>query len=161
ARRGPVAPRLDESRVAQRTSAERPESHVNLGIVDQKRGDLEAARRDYDTAVALAPWFVPAWVNLADLLRLRGKDDEGATALRKALAVDPRNAAVHHALGLLLVRQKRGSEALAELAQAAQLAPGTPDYAYTYAIGLHSAGRTEDALAVLRRASTRNPGARN
>ena len=59
------------------------------------------------------------------------------------------------------MRQKRGSEALAELAQAAELAPGTPDYAYTYAIGLHSAGRTEDALAALRRASTRNPGARN
>ena len=159
--RGAFDRALDEYRLAQRTSAERPESHVNLGIVDQKRGDLEAARRDYDTAIALAPWFVPAWVNLADLLRLQGKDDEGATALRKALAVDPQNAAVHHALGLLLVRQKRGGEALAELAQAAELAPGTPDYAYTYAIGLHSAGRTEDALAALRRASVRNPGARN
>jgi Flp pilus assembly protein TadD len=159
--RGAFDRALDEYRLAQRTSAERPESHVNLGIVNVKRGDLEAARRDYDTALALAPWFVPAWVNLADLLRLEGKDDEGATALRKALAVDPRNAAVHHALGLLLVRQKRASEALAELAQAAELAPGVPEYAYTYAIGLHSAGRTDDALAALRSASARNPGARN
>jgi len=159
--RGAFDRALDEYRLAQRTSAERPESHVNLGIVNVKRGDLEAARRDYDTALSLAPWFVPAWVNLADLLRLQGKDDEGATALRKALAVDPRSAAVHHALGLLLVRQKRAGEALAELAQAAELAPGAPDYAYTYAIGLHSAGRTEEALAALRRASARNPGARN
>jgi Tfp pilus assembly protein PilF len=159
--RGAFDRALDEYRLAQRTSAERPESHVNLGIVNVKRGELEAARRDYDTALSLAPWFVPAWVNLADLLRLQGKDDEGATALRKALAVDPQSAAVHHALGLLLVRQKRADEALAELAQAAELAPGVPDYAYTYAIGLHSAGRTEDALAALRRASARNPGARN
>jgi predicted CXXCH cytochrome family protein len=152
---------LDEYRLAQRTNAERPESHVNLGIVNTRRGDLEAARRDYDTALSLAPWFVPAWLNLADLLRMQGRDDEGATALRKALEVDPQNASVHHALGLLLVRQKRSAEALAELARAAELAPGQPDFAYAYAIGLHSAGRTEEALATLGKANARNPGARN
>ena len=36
-----------------------------------------------------------------------------------------------------------------------------PDFAYTYAIGLHSSARTGEALAVLRQASARNPGARN
>jgi Flp pilus assembly protein TadD len=152
---------LDEYRQAQRASAERPEAHVNLGLVNVKRGELEAARRDYAAATALAPWFVPAWVNLADLLRMEGKDDEGASALRKALAVSPQDASVHHALGLLLVRLKRTPEALAELARAAELAPGTPDFAYAYAIGLHSAARTDEALAVLRKASSHNPGARN
>jgi Flp pilus assembly protein TadD len=152
---------LDEYRQAQRANAERPEAHVNLGVVNVKRGALEAARRDYDEATAIAPWFVPAWVNLADLLRVEGRDEEGASALRKALAVDPQNASVHHALGLLLVRQKHGSEAIAELARAAELAPDTPDFAYAYAIGLHSSARTDEALAVLRKASARNPGARN
>ena len=159
--RGAFDRALDEYRLAQRTNAERPESHVNLGIVNTRRGDLEAARRDYDTALSLAPWFVPAWVNLADLLRMQGRDDEGATALRKALEVDPQNASVHHALGLLLVRQKRSAEALAELARAAELAPRQPDFAYAYAIGLHSAGRTQEALATLAKANARNPGARN
>jgi Tfp pilus assembly protein PilF len=152
---------LDEYRLAQRASAERPESHVNLGIVNVKRGDLAAARRNYDTAIALAPWFVPAWVNLADLLRLEGRDDEGETALRRALELDPQNASVRHALGLLLVRQKRTAEALFELGRAAELAPTAPDFAYSYAIGLHSAARTDEALAVLRKANARNPGARN
>jgi Flp pilus assembly protein TadD len=152
---------LDEYRQAQRASAERPEAHVNLGVVNVKRGELEAARRDYAAATALAPWFVPAWVNLADLLRMEGKDDEGASVLRKALAVSPQDASVHHALGLLLVRLKRTPEALAELARAAELAPGTPDFAYAYAIGLHSVARTDEALAVLRKASSQNPGARN
>ena len=159
--RGAFDRALDEYRLAQRTNAERPESHVNLAVVNVKRGDLEAARRDLDTAISLAPWFVPAWVNLADLLRVQGKDDEGAFALRKALAIDPQNPSVHHALGLLLVRQKRTAEALAELGRAAALAPEQPDFAYTYAIGLHSASRTDDALAVLRKANARNPGARN
>jgi Flp pilus assembly protein TadD len=151
---------LDDFFLAQRTNAERPESHVNLGIVNVKRGLLEEARRDYDAALRLAPWFLPAYVNLADLLRLQGKDEEGEAVLRKAMKVDPSNASVHHALGLLLVRQRRTGEALAELGRAATLAPEAPDFAYTYAIGLHSAGRADEALAVLRAAQERSPGAR-
>jgi Flp pilus assembly protein TadD len=151
---------LDDFYLAQRSNAERPESHVNLGIVHVKRGRLEEARRDYDTALRIAPWFLPAYVNLADLLRLQGKDGEGEAVLRRALQVDPRSAPVRHALGLLLVRQKRPGEALAELGRAAELAPGAPDFAYAYAIGLHSAGREDEALAVLRAAQKASPGSR-
>jgi tetratricopeptide (TPR) repeat protein len=152
---------LDDFVLAQRSNAERPESHVNLGIVNVKRGRLEEARRDYDTALRLAPWFIPAHVNLADLLRREGRDDEGEKILRRALRVDPANAAVHHALGLLLVRTKRPDEALAELGRAAALAPGIPEFAYAYAIGLHSEGRADEALAALRAAQSRSPGARS
>jgi Tfp pilus assembly protein PilF/ribosomal protein L40E len=152
---------LDEYRLAQRASAERPESHVNLGIVNQKRGNLAAARRNYDQATAMAPWFIPAWINLADLERVSGREPEAGAALRRALEVDAGNAAAHHAFGLWLVRQKRTAEALVELRRAAELAPEVPDFAYAYAIGLHSAARTREALAALREASARNPGARN
>jgi Tfp pilus assembly protein PilF len=151
---------LDDFVLAQRSSAERPESHVNLGIVNVERERLGEARRDYDAALRLAPWFLPAHVNLADLLRRQGRDDEGEKVLRQALRAAPGDASVHHALGLLLVRRKRPAEALAELGHAAELAPGTPDFAYAYAIGLHSAGRADEALAVLRAAQKRSPGAR-
>jgi Flp pilus assembly protein TadD len=152
---------LDDFFLAQRSSAERPEAHVNLGIVNVKRGRLEEARRNYEAALRLAPWFIPAHVNLADLLRRQGRDDEGEGVLRRALQVDPEDAAVHHALGLLLVRTKRSEAALAELGRAVALAPRAPDFAYAYAIGLHSAGRVDDALAVLRAAQKRSPGARS
>ena len=152
---------LDEYRLAQSANAERPESHVNLGIMNVKRGNLAAARRNYDQALARAPWFLPAWINLADLLRVEGREAEGAAALRRALEVDPESAPAHHAYGLSLVRQKRTAEALPELRRAAELAPGAPDYAYAYAIGLHASARTGEALAVLRQANARNPGARD
>jgi Flp pilus assembly protein TadD len=152
---------LDDFHLAQRANAERPESHVNLGIVNVKRGRLAEARRDYEAALRLAPWFIPAYVNLADLLRQQGRDDEGEKVLRRALSVDPANASVHHALGLLLVRQKRPGDALGELARAAELAPGIPEFAYACAIALHSAGRADEALAVLRQAVARSPGARS
>jgi Flp pilus assembly protein TadD len=151
---------LDDFFQTQRTNAERPESHVNLGIVFVKRGRLGEARRAYDAALRLGPWFVPAYANLADLLRMEGKDDEGERVLRQGLRVDPTSAALHHALGLLLVRQKRTYGALAELGRAADLAPDDPGLAYAYAVALHSTGRTDSALAVLRRAQARTPGAR-
>jgi Flp pilus assembly protein TadD len=151
---------LDDFFQAQRANAERPESHVNLGIVFVRRGRRDEARRAYDAALRLAPWFIPAYANLADLLRAQGKDEEGEKVLRQGLRVDSGSAALRHALGLLLVRQKRIDEALAELGRAAELAPEDPGFAYAYAVGLHSTGKTDRALAVLRRAQGRSPGAR-
>jgi Flp pilus assembly protein TadD len=152
---------LDEYMLAQRTNAERPESHVNLGIVYARRGRAEEARRAYEAALQLAPWFVPAYVNLADLLRAQGRDAEGEDLLRKALRVAPDNAATHHALGLLLVRRQRMPEALGELRRAAELAPGDPAFCYAYAVALQSQGRVDEALRVLGAAQKRCPGARS
>ena len=115
---------LDEYRLAQRANAERPESHVNLGVVNQKRGNLAAARRDYDRATAIAPWFIPAWINLADLLRTEGREEEAGAALRRALEVDAENAAARHAYGLWLVRQKRTAEGARRAAAGGGARPG-------------------------------------
>ena len=148
---------LDDFFVAQGANAERPEAHVNLGIVAVRRGRLDDARRAYDAALRVGPWFVPAYANLADLLRQQGRDTEGEAVLRAGLSVDPASAALHYALGLLFAREKRIDEALVELQRASALAPDDPGLAYVYAIGLHSAGRTGRALAVLREAHRRRP----
>jgi tetratricopeptide (TPR) repeat protein len=149
---------LDDFFQAQRANAERPEAHVNLGVLYVKRGRLEDARRAYDAALRVGPWFLPAYANLADLLRNEGRDDEGEKVLRAGLGVGATNAALHYALGLLLVRQKRPAEALEELARADALAPDDARVAYVYAVALHSSGRTDRALAVLRRAHERSTG---
>jgi Flp pilus assembly protein TadD len=148
---------LDEFFEAQRANAERPEAHVNLGLMHVKRGDLEAARRSYEGALRVGPWFVPAYANLADLLRVQDRDAEGERVLREGLEAHPTSAALHHALGLLLVREKRLDEAIAQLRRAAELAPADPQVAYVLAIGLHSTGNTEEALAVLEAAHERSP----
>ena len=100
-------------RAAQHANAERPEAHVNLGLLEQHLGRLREAEASYRTAIRLGPHFLPGYVNLADLYRATNRDDEGEAVLRAALATlparDPSSASVHHALGLLWIR-KRGEE---------------------------------------------------
>ena len=103
------------------------------------------------------PRFVPAAVNLADLYRAAGREAEGEQVLRDILKQDPRSAAAHHALGLLLVRQKRMPEAMPELEAAARLAPESARYAYVYAVGLDGAGRRKQAIETLERGLLRHP----
>ena len=61
----------------------------------------------------------------------------------------------------MLVRAKRQDEALDELRQAAELAPGQVRYAYVYAVGLNSAGRTKEAIAALQDNLARHPNDRD
>ncbi|MEE9281254.1 MAG: tetratricopeptide repeat protein, partial [Myxococcota bacterium] len=114
---------LDEYRAAQSVNAGRPESHVNLGNLHAQLGELEAAQREYETAIRLGPFFVPAYVNLAELQRMRGRDEDGERVLREALGRMPDGAALHYSLGLLRVRQQRSDEALDALGRAVELEP--------------------------------------
>jgi len=142
---------------AETVSAERPEAHLNLGLLDMRRQLADQADAEYRTALRLDPKFVPAMVNLADLDRLRGMDAQGADLLRKAIALEPDNAAAHHALGLLLVRQHFYADAVTELRHASELAPDNARFVYTYAIALNSTGAPDEALALLQRAHTKFP----
>jgi tetratricopeptide (TPR) repeat protein len=142
---------------AQLVNGERPESHVNIGLLYAFTEEFERSEASFRTSLAIDPGFVPTYVNLADLYRVLGRDDEGEELLRDALAKWPDNPEVHHSLGLLLVRQNRGEEALDELERAAELRPYQPRYAYVFAVALHSAGETGRALATLEAARRLNP----
>lgn len=143
---------------AQLANAEMPGSHVNLGVFYAERGEWDNAEFAYRTALRLAPSFVPALINLADLYRLQNQDDKGMPFLDEALAKEPDNATAHHALGLMLVRQGRAEEALTHFERASRLEPGDVRYRYVYGVALHSLGRTDRALGVLEGAETRHPG---
>jgi predicted CXXCH cytochrome family protein len=147
---------MAEYRQAQEFSADRAEAHVNLGSLDARLGRLVAAEAAYRTAMRLQPAFIPAYIDLADLYRLQGQEDMAAQTLRAALQADPANGDAHHALGLSLVRQQRLRDAIPELAQAAQLRPDTPRYAYVYGVALHEAGMVPQALQVLAEAHQRH-----
>lgn len=144
-------------RATQLVNAERPESHLNLGLLELTLGNPEAAEGAYRTALRLDPRFAAGYVNLADLYRTLDRDRDGETVLREGLRAIPNDASLHFALGLLQIRQQRLAEAIRALEQAARLAPEAPRYAYVYGLALERAGEVERALTVLRAAHDRHP----
>lgn len=147
---------IDEYIASQRSNADRPEAHHNLGLLYMTLGRPADAEAELKAAIEIDPSFVPAAVTLADLYRALGRDAEAEPILRSMIARHPEAAAPHHALGLWLVRAGRRSEAMSELKRAAELAPDDPRMAYVYAVALAQTDRAK-AIAELQRALKQNP----
>ncbi|MCB1499798.1 MAG: HEAT repeat domain-containing protein [Bauldia sp.] len=155
-----VVPReqlIAEYRASQLANADRPESHHNLGLVDLALGRTADAEEDFRNALKVDPRFVPAAVNLADLLQGADRDAEGEAVLREVMALVPDDPSPHLALGFWMVRNGRGGDALDELRRAAELGAGSPRFAYVYAVALADAGRTGEAITMLRDNLVRHP----
>ena len=147
----------DEYISAQKFNADRPEAHLNLGLLYAKQNHLDQAEAELKTSLSLDQSFAPGVVNLADLYRAQKRDDEGERILKSALALSPNNASFQYALGLLMVRQKRSAQALELLDAAARGEPGNARYVYVYAIALNDAGQTRAAIETLETSIKRHP----
>ena len=148
---------IDEYVAAQTFNAEHPSAQVNLGNLYTAQRDFERAERAYRLALELDRAWVPAYINLADLYRQTGRDAQGISLLRSGIEQRPRSADLYHSLGLAQVRQKSLPKAVESLRRAAEFAPDNPRYAYVYAVALHSAQRTAEALAYIEEALRRFP----
>jgi Tfp pilus assembly protein PilF len=147
---------IGEYIASQRSNADRPEAHHNLGIIFMELGREPEAEVEFKRSLELDPNFVPAAVTLADLYRSLKRDGEAASVLREMLARQPTAATTHHALGLWLVRAGRMQQALDELKKAADLAPESAHFSYVYAVALAGAGDRSQALEVLRNQLSRH-----
>ena len=142
---------------AQQFNADRPEARSTLGTFYTRRGHFPDAEIEYKAGLRLSPKYAPAAINLADLYRQLGRDGEAEGVLRTTIATSPQDAGLHHTLGLTLTRQKRSDDALAEFRVAAELEPDRPRYSYVYAVALHSAGRVDESIKVLKESVDRHP----
>jgi Tfp pilus assembly protein PilF len=148
---------LDEYISSQVYDADRPESLVNLAGIYAKQGLADKAERYYRDAIAMAPYYTPAYINLTDLYRDKGDDAKGENVLRSALSKVRDKAAVQHALGLLLVRRGKPEDGIDYLRLAAESPDATARYIYVYGIALNSAGKTDQAVKILSQAQRTYP----
>lgn len=146
---------------AQELEADRPEAHMNLGLLFVREGKPDRAEAELKTALSLNSNFAPAAVNLADLYRELGRDAEGEAVLRSALKRSPNDPSLLHALGLLMIRQKQNGQAIEMLASSARLDPANARYSYVYAVALNDSGRTAEAIRVLEDSTRVHPFDRN
>ena len=68
--------------------------HNAHGFADYSAGDLDAARREFDRAIAADPGFVDALYNAASTAALADRSEEAVAYLRRAVAVDARRVQV-------------------------------------------------------------------
>jgi len=129
--------------------ADMPSMQLQLGIFHVSRGDTLAAESAYRKALAINKQLLPAYLNLADLLRGLGRDDEARNLLKKALGFAPDNGPTLHALGLLETRSKNTEAALDYLGRAAAQETSGTRHRFVYAIALHDLGKPREAITQL------------
>ena len=131
--------------------------YLNNRAVDRlSRGDLDAAERDFDIVVKLAPQLIAAHANLGVLRRRRGDVSGAFDAYRRALALDSDNPVVLGNLAALYASLGRTRDAKAAL-ELADLGEATP-YTILARGDLELAdGRFDDALKLYRRAARAGP----
>ena len=63
-------------------------------------------------------------MNLGSALDDAGKSDEALTEYKEAIRLAPKNASAHYNLAILYLKRKDNGSAVAELKEAAKIAPG-------------------------------------
>lgn len=133
----------------QEIHADMPETQLQKGVFYVGRGDLPSAEAAYREALLLNNQLVPAYLNLADLLRSQNRDDEARELMLEVLKFAPDNAATLHSLGLLEARSGTPEKALDYLGKAAALETEGSRHRFVYAIALHDLGQPQEAITQL------------
>jgi Tfp pilus assembly protein PilF len=146
----------EEFQTASRLQPEALPPYVNAALAYNALGQNDKAEASLRHALSLDATNAAANLNLGMLLAEVGKMSEAEQAFRAAFKADPKSAQAAYNLGILLSKgQPR--EALTWSRRATELRPENPQYGYTYAFFLATAGQYDEALRVLRVVRQRFP----
>jgi len=134
----------------------RPEGFLNQGIVLGMTGKWDEAESIYLQGINRFPRFVMFYMNLADVYRSESQEAKAKEYIDKGLALQPKNADLHYALGLWYVRQKDHTNGIKEFKKAFALEPSNASVVYGYAVAVFSTGQPSEAIAVLESFLTKN-----
>jgi predicted CXXCH cytochrome family protein len=148
---------LEEYKARQKAIADRPEAHLNLGLMYQNLGKDALAEASYKDAIRLVPDFIPVRFNLAHLYNGMGRNDEARQMFREIIGLESENGDAHYSLGLLLAEMSRLEEAGHSLKKAVELLPDRARVRYNYALTLRHLGRSQEAEQAMHQAYTIDP----
>lgn len=138
---------LEQYKLSLEATLDRPGTRLNRGLMYMDLGNPSKAEAEYLAALKLEPHYVPAAINLADLMRDQQRDEEGEQVLVEALTAEPGNADLLHSLGLLQIRLKRQDDAVKYLRAAAEAAPSNGRYSLVLGVAYESYEQKEKARA--------------
>jgi protein O-GlcNAc transferase len=131
---------------------------ISRGQQSEDSGDFAAAETLFREAVALAPGYPRAHINLGNALHKLGRLEDSAAAHRAALALDPDYAGAHYNLGAVLIQAGDTAQARIHLERTLQLDPGMADAAIHLASACEAEGNLPGARRQLERALSIAPG---
>ena len=139
----------------------RPDSmlaHLRRAETYRRRGDLDAAARDFRTAAILDPTATRPLEELGDVLYQRQRFRRAAETYENSLKLDDRSAHVSYKLALARYRDGNLDGALSALAQAVRLNDRSPDAYYLLGLCLREKRRHAEAQQALEQAVALSPG---
>jgi tetratricopeptide (TPR) repeat protein len=123
-----------------------PKIRYNLANEYRSRGDMDAAIRNYRTALETDSDSVATRINLGNALRSKGDLDAATEAYQSALDREPRNANAHNSLGTVLRARGDVDEAILRYRYAITLDPDFYLAHYNLANALQSKGEFKEAV---------------
>lgn len=116
----------DAQDVLRKLAALRPEDagvHFQLGRMLAAAGKNDEAIAEMQSGLKLAPGDIEAQRDLASVFSTAGKFDQAETIYRELMSTRPNDPLLHHALGEVLLKQRKVPEAQQELLAAVKLKP--------------------------------------
>ena len=152
---GPAADTLAERLAPPPAAPGREETERVTALFGEGRyAELEAITRDLTLRF---PGHGFGWKALGIALRLLGRNEEAAQALRKAAPLLPEDPVAQHNLGLVLMALARFPEAEVSFRKTVALKPDQADAHFQLGDALRHQHRTQDAEAEFRRTTELQP----
>jgi len=131
-----------------------------IGMLLERQGNVDAAIKRYDDALALDSRAGVASNNLAWILAERGQDLDRALQLAQtAVAAAPDKPEVLDTLGWVYYKRNQAAQAIPYFQQCAQKSPNVAEYHYHLGLALLQNGDKQNGRASLQRALDLKPNA--
>jgi tetratricopeptide (TPR) repeat protein len=129
-------------------------AHVynNLGIILDKKGQIDEAITCYRSALQFDPTLFDVYYNLGNALKEKNQLDEAIINYRKALQLNPNLCDAYINLGIALKGKHQLDEALTCYQKALQINPDNASAYYNLGITLQMKGQLDEAIKCYQRA---------
>ena len=132
-------------------------SHMNLGVVLQKKGDYQGAMTEYQAAQAIDPTNQTIRLNIGTLFQVQGNTDMAIKAYNSILEINPTNTLAHYYRATALKQLGMGKEAISEFLIVLKLDPGNVQAKKAMYEAVRLSPNPDEVLATLEGFARDNP----